>query len=152
MYNINESYVYIFLRGNYWSFYLEWWRWRECNHRLWPLQSLDPIATSCLPLNFSATNSEFVDVEWVKFLLEIYFRLWWGFSLLSKLIVQIRLLESCLDYLEECFQGISLFVPANRYCYLHMYLLYPLIKSNPVATLLVYLVSQLDVLLFFMLF
>ena len=79
---------------------------------------------------------------WMNFLLEIYFSLWWGYRLFSKLLVQIRLLQSCLGHLEECFQGSSLFVPANIYWYLHMYILYCLIKVNPVATLLVCLASQ----------
>lgn len=86
--------------------------WRGYDHILWPLWSLYPryyVATSCLPLNLNATNLEFASLnEWNISLLEIYFKPWWERSLVGKLMVQIRLLETCSDYLEKCSKEISL--------------------------------------------
>lgn len=63
-------------------------------------------ATSQLPFDLSATNSEFVHLtKWHFSLLEIYFEPQWECISLGKLMVQIRLLEACLDYLETCSQG-----------------------------------------------
>jgi hypothetical protein len=65
--------------------------------------------TSQLPFYLSAANSEFVDLtRWNSSLLEIYFKPQWECILLGKLMAQISLLEACLDYLEECSQGIGL--------------------------------------------
>lgn len=128
----------IFLRLNSWSFYQEGPDGVMEVEGIWPqiapLQSSPPmysIAPAWIPL------FRICGLEWNISLLEIYFKPWWGYSLLGKVMIQIKLLESCLDYLEKCIRGISLFVPTSRYCCLCTCPLYPSIKVNPIATLLV---------------
>lgn len=97
---------------------VEWWR--GYSHRL--LHPAYPEISVLLMKNLDLS-------EWNSSLLEIYFK-----ALQMQLVGQVNstnyLWESCFDYLEKCFKGITLFVSTSRSA-IYILSLMPIDQSKP---------------------